>query len=394
MTLRNAKAVLVLCTLHFAACGPGNSGGLTDGGSGNSLVIQRIVATQGTNFAWDSEGGAWWWGQNPRGLNGDSTWSSYAIPSRVPLLDSMVTGQVGWSHGIYVRSDGTVWGAGSNLYKELGLTTPSETAVLTQTPGLANMVSVAAAGTTSFALAADGKVWSWGDNEVGELGSGSLFGSRSTPAVVVNLSGVKAIAAGDDHVLALVNAGTVWAWGGNGYGELGNGSTPPNKSAVPVQVSGLSNVKALAASTNLSVALTEDGSVWTWGYNNAGQMGTGTAIVQSKVPVKVTGLSGITAIAAGLWYVLALKSDGTVWSWGYNAYGELADGTFEERNTPRQVSTLSGIVGISAGEFHALALDDQGAVWSWGVNSDGELGSGVQDNTRRRVPEKVQTQEQ
>jgi hypothetical protein len=151
----------------------------------------------------------------------------------------------------------------------------------------------------------------------------------------------------------LKNDGTVWAWGYNGDGELGNGTN--TDSNVPVPVSGLSGITAIAGGGYHSLALKNDWTVWAWGYNEYGQLGNGTN-TDSNVPVPVSGLSGITAIAGGEYHSLALKNDWTVWTWGWNGYGQLGNGTNTDSNVPVQVSGLTGIMAIAGGGSHSLAI--------------------------------------
>jgi alpha-tubulin suppressor-like RCC1 family protein len=170
------------------------------------------------------------------------------------------------------------------------------------------VVSIAASYYASFAVKADGTVWAWGFNGAGQLGDGTTT-SRATPAPVRGLSGVTAIAADDDacfcnnSVLALKSDGTVWAWGDNSHGQLGDGTTM-NRS-VPVQVRDLDGVIALATNNGHSLALKADGTVWAWGDNTYGVLGDGT-IVERHTPVRVQGLGRVTAIATGFYRSLAL----------------------------------------------------------------------------------------
>ena len=246
--------------------------------------------------------------------------------------------------------------------------------------------AVAAGGSHSVLLMRDGTVWSWGANADGQLGNGTTEASM-TPVRVEGLTGVKSVAAGDHHTVALKSDGTVWTWGKNHRGQLGNGSTVAN-SPLPVQagVEGdyLTGVTAIAAGVEHTVALKSDGTVWAWGNNLYGQLGDGTKTRQ-RSPVQVQGLAGnVIALAAGGYHTVALLQDnGTVWSWGYNFNGQLGDGTKINRNLPGTVvafagsdDPLQGMVSVAAGNMHTLALGADGKVRAWGANGSGQLGDG------------------
>jgi alpha-tubulin suppressor-like RCC1 family protein len=240
------------------------------------------------------------------------------------------------------------------------------------------------------ATTVSGTVWAWGWNGYGQLGNGTYTNSN-TPVQVLDpasvsgyLTGVTALAGGASLSLALKSDGTVWAWGYGLNGELGNGTY--TTSNTPVQVSGLSGVTAIAeggAGFN-RLALKSDGTVWAWGYNGYGELGNGT-YTTSNTPVQVSGLSGVTAIGVGGYHGLALKSDGTIWAWGDNGYGELGNGTYTTSNTPVQVSGLSGVTALAGGGWHSLALKSDGTVWAWGRNSEGQLGNGTYTNSNTPV---------
>src|SRR5215208_1144181 len=148
--------------------------------------------------------------------------------------------------------------------------------------------------------------------------------------------------------------GELWAWGRNDYGQLGDGTTTQRNT--PVQVSGLSDVKAIAGGFYHSLALKNDGTVWAWGSNKYSQLGDGTTTTNSSTPVQVSGLSDVKAISSGGYHGLALKNDGTLWAWGRNDYGQLGDDTTTQRNTPVQVRGLSGVQAIDGGGNHSLAV--------------------------------------
>ena len=195
-----------------------------------------------------------------------------------------------------------------------------------------------------------------------------------------------AIAGGDTHTVALKSNGTVWAWGRNESGQLGDGTTTDRNS--PVQINTLSDVIAIAGGGSRTVALKSDGTVWTWGNNYSGQLGDGTTTNRNS-PVAVSGLSNVIAIAAGHAHTVALKSDGHVWAWGVNNFGQLGNGTTTDRNSPVQVNTLSNVIAIAAGTVHTVALKSNGTVWAWGENDYGQLGDNKGSGSSSNLPVQV-----
>ena len=260
----------------------------------------------------------------------------------------------GDSHSLAIKSNGSVWAWGNNTYGQLGDGTSTKRISPVQVPGLTGVVAVEAGGQHSLAVKSDGTVWAWGWNSYGQLGDGTATDRRSCPVQVRNLTGVVAVAAGYWQGLAVKDDGTVWAWGGNGYGQLGDGTTTQRN--CPVQVLGLTDVVAVAASKTyvaFSLAVRRDGTVWAWGGNSNGQLGDGTT-TQRTSPVQVSGLSGAVAVTAGNSHSLAVRDDGTVWAWGRNDYGQLGDGTTTGRSRPVQVPNLTGVAAVAAGYVNSL----------------------------------------
>ncbi|MCA1626625.1 MAG: hypothetical protein LC742_01490, partial [Acidobacteria bacterium] len=256
----------------------------------------------------------------------------------------------------------------------------------------------------SMALKSDGTVAAWGHNNAGQLADGTTF-NRAAPVSVTTssgvLSGITDITAGiakidnNSHSLALKSDGTVWSWGNNNSNALGNSTTVGTRSVASgsvraVQVDVLTNVTAIAAGQNHSLALI-NGRVWTWGRNCEGQLGNGTiaacagtandVFIGQLTPAPIENLSDVRAIAAGAHHSLALRNDGTVWAWGSNDIGQLGDNTRINRATPVQVMNLSGIAAIAAGASHSLALrqtqtnPSDGTAFAWGSNEFGQLGN-------------------
>lgn len=363
------------------------------------------------------------WGDNTYGQLGDG-YEGWEYDSKVPVSVSGLSGAksvaASGSAGLALMQDGTVMGWGNNGAGELGDGTITQRDTPVAVSGLSGVKQIAAGSQDSYALLENGTVEAWGYDNLDQLGpinpteiceSGAAC--VRTPTPVPGLAGVKAIAAGESYALALLENGTVEAWGEGSWGQLGNGpiiglEICPEEPAVegsrlcsktPVAVSGLSAVTGISAGHGDSLALLEDGTVRSWGYNGAGQLGNGSTtgpescvngVSCSDVPVPVSGLSGVTQVSAGDLHNLALLSDGTVMAWGYNQNGELGDGTSghgaeANSDTPVLVSGLSGVTQISAGNYHSLALLSDGTVEAWGWDELWQLGN-VETEEESDVP--------
>lgn len=242
---------------------------------------------------------------------------------------------------------------------------------LSQNPAYAleNVVSSSAGLKHSLALTGDGTVWAWGDNTYGQLGDGTNI-QRDTPVQVNGTTNVKQVAAGRNHSIILKNDGTVWTWGNNPSGQLGNG-TYNNMTNTPIQVADLTDVVDIASGSLHGLALKKDGTLWTWGL-------VGTRYL---TPVKVEGITDIKEFAGGEQYSIVVKNDGTVWVWGQNFNGQLGlNKGLEPVQTPTKIDTLTNIVSVGTGYTTGYALDAQGRVFAWGHNAFGQAGDGTIDN--------------
>lgn len=234
------------------------------------------------------------------------------------------------------------------------------------------IASISAGKGHTLALKEDGTVWAWGRNIFGQLGDGT-YDNQESPVQVSDLSDIVEITAGNYHSLAIASDGTVWAWGKNSYGQLGTGDR--EHKTTPIQVQRLRNITAVAAGAEHSLALGEDGTIYAWGNNEYGQLGDGTS-TNRDTPRSVSYLRNGEAIGAGGHSSAAVRDDGTVQTWGANWSGQLGDGTTLNRYHPSQVEGLSEIISLSAGMDHMAALNKEGRVWTWGSNSSGQLGTG------------------
>jgi alpha-tubulin suppressor-like RCC1 family protein len=318
------------------------------------------------------------WGYNNNGQLGDGTTSSRPTAVTVSGLANVKAVAAGRGHSLALMNDGTVQAWGDNSSGQLGDGTTSSRLTAGLVPGLTNVQAIAAGGAFTLALLNDGTVKAWGFNPYGQLGDGTTT-NHLTPVAVSGLDNVKFITAGWSYGLAIVNDGTVKAWGENKFGQLGDGTTTTR--LAPVTVSGLSGVKAIAGLGDgdiaHSVALLADGTVKAWGYNGSGELGDGTTI-NRLTAVSVSGLSNVQAIAAGTSHTVALLNNGTVQAWGENLFGQLGDGTTTSSLTPVIVSGLNNVQSIAAGTYHTVALlKNDGTVKTWGLNFNGQLGDGT-----------------
>lgn len=315
---------------------------------------------------------------------GPYTWSASGLPSGITLSPAGVFSGtptlVGTSSTYLTVSDtaggsstatvmltvaptaGKVWAWGANDSGQLGNGTLNNTSAPSAVTGLNDATAIIGGSGGAYALRANGTVAAWGANTYGALGDGTIVNSM-VPVTVAGLTGITAVAAGIYMGSALKTDGTVWSWGYGGGGQLGTGSL--SNTLVPVQAIGLNSVTAIVSNGGATYALRSDGTVWSWGSGGAtGSLGHGTT-ADSPLPAPITALSGIIAIAGGAGSGYALKSDHTVWAWGWNGYGQIGDGTTVNRLVPVPVSGLTNVAAIASGFYAALALKADGSVWDW-----------------------------
>ena len=224
------------------------------------------------------------------------------------------------------------------------------------------------------------------------LGHGEGVRRLNTPTRLPSTLGERAVsvAAGADHSLALTADGAAWSWGAGDYGQLGHGDT--QRQPLPKKVEDLAGrrVVAVSAGGHYSLALADDGSVWSWGRGAYGQLGHGDQQIQLQ-PKTIEAFAGlrVVAVSAGGYHSLAVTADGAVWSWGRGDLGRLGHGDKQERPLPKKIEDLADrrVVAVSAGEHHSLALAADGSVWSWGYGAFGRLGHG--DQQSQLLPKQV-----
>ncbi|OCT12115.1 hypothetical protein A8709_30140 [Paenibacillus pectinilyticus] len=362
--------------------------------------ITQIAAGSSHAIALKDDGSVYTWGDNASGQLGSGLgfdgkpWNQI-YPQQLYGLTKTVRVGMGADFTFAIDPDNNVWAWGNNSYGQLGDKTvnnqtspiqtqvkqwlnppvlkPGEGTIVNKTP----VVNALASGDSDSFVLKNESLFTWGSNTFGQLGDGSH--SSINAAEKMNLDGVVAIEAGDSHTVAVKSDGTLWTWGQNFSGQLGDGTTTARSTAA--QVNDLQGVVAAGAGSNHTIALLNNGSVWSFGDNTYGQLGHD----QTTTASQIVQLSNIMSIAAGANFNLALDHSGNVWSWGDNTSGQLGDGTFASKQQPLEIAGLTGITAIAAGKNFALALKDDGTVWSWGYNAFGQLGNGTTSNQRTPV---------
>jgi len=338
--------------------------------------VTEIAAGRNHAVALRSDQTVWCWGTNLEGQLGDGTYESRSAPVQAVGLSDVVAIAAGGFHTLALRSDGTVWAWGDNLFGQLGDGTQEDRATPVQVEGLSEVAAIDAGTYCSFAVQSDGTGWVWGSCC---LPGDQAPEERWTPVRIPGLVDFDWLSGEDTCAFALRSDGSVWGWGSNGAGQLEDGAFGGDGTPMtPMQITGLSEVVHLVHENDYTAAIRSDGSVWTWGPNHRGPSEGGTTD-SSSTPAEMPGISDVIDVAAGSWHTVALQSDGSVWAWGTNDDGQLGDGTTHYRRAPVRVPGLSDISAVSAGETHTVALQSNGRVWVWGTNA------GLDDEAEERA---------
>ncbi len=315
------------------------------------------------------------WGLNTSGQLGNGTTSTQSLsPTVVSNLTNAIAISASWEYTCARKADSAVVCWGANSFGQLGNGTTTQSLTPTIVNNLTDTVELSAGYTHACARKTGGTVVCWGANFNSELGNGTSGGLGLNPSLVANLSDAVEISAGSSHTCARKSDGTVACWGGNLYGQLGNGTT--TQSLTPTLVNNLTDTVEINAGFSHTCARKKDNSVVCWGLNNNGQLGNGVTATQSINPTVVTNLTDTMELSAGVASTCARKSNGTVVCWGYNALGQLGDGTGTDSLVPNQtVSGLTDLVQLSSGNSHTCARKTDGTLFCWGYNGFGQVGS-------------------
>ena len=361
-------------------------------------VWSAIEAGYVHTLARSTDGTLWSWGYNPFGELGLGDYASRDAPALIVVdFDNNVFADivqmsagggnlntVNQGHTLALKSDGTIWSWGRNYYGQLGLGDFLDAIAPLRIGQDSDWSGVIAGGWYSIALKTNNTLWAWGDNNFGQLGLGNSGDTINVPNPVGTTSDWSQVAAGENHTIALKTNGTIWAWGYNGQGRLGLGDNTDRNT--PGQIGTDSDWSGITAGRRHSIALKTNNTLWAWGYNSYGQLGLGNSGIETgrTTPTQIGSASDWSGVTVGVFHSIALRTNNTLWAWGYNSYGALGLGDNTDRNTPSQIGTDSDWSGITAGGEHAIALKTNNTLWAWGYNGYGQLGLG--DRVNRNIP--------
>ena len=325
----------------------------------------------------------WGWGRNVCGQLGDNTTTGKSSPI------SVIGGFTDWcqvSAGVTsvaaVRSNGTAWAWGYNCVGGLGdNTTVNKSSPVSVVGGFTDWCQISMGCLHTFAVRSNGTAWAWGDGGQGRLGDNTSANKSSPVSVVGGFTDWSKVAASFAGGAGLRQNGTIWSWGQNTYGQLGDNTTVSKSSPVSV-VGGFTDWCQVSASgkgnsdQHRSVAIRSNGTAWAWGNNRSGQLGDGTTTNRSSPVSVVGGFTDWCQIEAGPNQVVAVRTTGTAWAWGYNVFGQLGDNTTSNKNSPVQVvGGFTNWCQLSGGRYNSTGVRQNGTAWTWGNNNAGQLGT-------------------
>lgn len=346
---------------------------------GSSNDWNQVDAGVNSTVARRSDGSAWGWGNNTEAQLAQGDLLQYNEPRQIKPDTDWQTVHAFSSGGVGLKNDGTivVWGDGSGY---LG----KSVRTLTQADGPSNWTDMSQYNAHVLLKRADGSLWRFGLNGSGQLGNGlqinqdlGQIGSQTDWLLAV---------AGGIHSLAIKTNGTLWGWGSNTSSQLGDGTT--NQRLNPTLIDANTDWSRLSAASSHSLGLRTNGSLWAWGLNSFGQLGDATTTTRSS-PTQVGSENDWSQVYAGGNHSLALKNNGSLWAWGLNSSGQLGLGDTTNRMVPARIGTDSDWNMVATNGSTSAAIKSDGSLWMWGVNSSGQLGLG--DVTSRNLPTRVGT---
>ncbi|PWA04563.1 T9SS type A sorting domain-containing protein [Flavobacterium psychrotolerans] len=339
----------------------------------NAGIWKSVSVGDNHTSAIKTDGTLWSWGNNGLGSLGIGSTTDSNTPVQVGTDANWEFIASGDYHAIAIKNNGTLWAWGDNSYGQLGIGSTTQSNIPVQIGTDTDWNFASARYGSSAAIKNNGTLWMWGYNADGEIGNGTNT-NQNAPVQITSSNDWKTISLGDAHTVAIKTDGTLYGWGLNDFGQLGNGNNI--SSNVPIlSGGGFNQWKSVSASRSYTIALQNDGTLWAWGNNAYNQLGYRTT-TDRNTPIQVGTDTDWSSISAGNFHRLALKSNGSLWAWGLNSVGELGDGTNTNQNTPVQIGTDMNWTEISAkSSNHSAALKSDGNLYTWGRNIFGQLGN-------------------
>jgi alpha-tubulin suppressor-like RCC1 family protein len=342
-----------------------------------NLSSQSQAKSAGTWPNGDTYGPLFAWGRNYYGQLGLGNTTYYSSPKQVGTLVNWISTSNTFNSNFAIKSDGTLWSWGYNGSGELGLGNTSSYSSPKQVGALTNWLQVASGRYHCIAVKTDGSLWTWGANTKGQLGlnTSGVGTYKSSPTQVGSLTTWLKVASGLYSSYGIKTDGTIWSWGWNSYGQLGIGNAGVDYSS-PMQIGGLTTWAYVNGNKGESAfAIKTDGTLWSWGWNGYGQLGLGNTTSYAS-PRQIGALTTWAYVGPGRVHVGAVKTDGTLWTWGNNQFGKLGLGNTTYYSSPKQVGSLTNWLRVSFGTYHSTAIKTNKTIWSWGKNNVGQLGLG------------------
>lgn len=330
-------------------------------------TFNEISAGSAYNLAVGTNNSLWAWGINSSNQLGTNDSVARSSPTQIGTLNVWSKVSAGKSnHSATIRTNGTLWVWGNNTAGKLGLNDTTTRSSPVQVGTLADWTEISCGTSHTMGIRTNGTLWAWGFNIVGSLGLQISQGlSRSSPTQVGTLTWSK-VQASTSHTIAIRANGTLWAWGSNSVGRLGLNITAPSNRSSPVQVGTLAGWSEISVGYLHNLALRTDGTLWSWGQNSNGELGTNDTIQRSS-PVQVGTDTNWSKIEAGNAFSRAIKTNGTLWGWGLNTSGQLGNNTLTDISSPVQIGTATNWSKLSSGDTHSLTLDTNSIIYSNGA---------------------------
>jgi alpha-tubulin suppressor-like RCC1 family protein len=322
------------------------------------------------------------WGSNGEGRLGDNTTTNRSSPvSVVGGFTDWCQVSVGYRHSLGVRTNGSAWTWGNNGSGRLGDdTTTNRSSPVSVVGGFTDWCQVSGGYAHSLGVRINEIAWAWGNNCDGQLGDNTTTNRSSPVSVVGGFTDWCQVSAGFVHSLGVRTNGTLWAWGNNTEGQLGDNTVTNTSSPVSV-VGGFTDWCQVSAGDAHSLGVRTNGTAWAWGRGDGAQLGDNTTTTRSSPVSVVGGFTDWCQVSGGYNHSLGVRTNGSAWAWGCNCNGRLGDNTTTDRSSP--VSVVGGFTDwcqVSSSGYHSLGVRTNGTAWAWGANGQGRLGDGTVTN--------------